>query len=69
MNTYSEVFDAIDQTATIDLVATLVQTPSHPGVPHQEAAVVAALAEFLEQGGLRPELPRDFPWSPAWLWH
>lgn len=56
MTTYPEVFEAIDQTAPIDLVATLVQTPSHPGVPHQEAAVVAALAEFLERGGLRPQL-------------
>jgi len=56
MNTYPEVFDAIDQTAPIDLLARLVQTPSHPGVPNQEAAVVAALAEFLELGGLRPQL-------------
>ena len=56
MNKDPEIFDAIDRTAPIDLLARLVQIPSHPGVPNQEAAVVAALAEFLEQGGLRPEL-------------
>ena len=52
----SEIFDAIDQTAPIELLAELVQTPSHPGIPNQEAAVVAVLAEFLERGGLQPEL-------------
>jgi acetylornithine deacetylase/succinyl-diaminopimelate desuccinylase family protein len=51
-----EIFDAIESTAPIELLAKLVQIPSHPGVPNQEAAVVAALAEFLERGGLRPEL-------------
>ncbi len=56
MNTYPEVFEAIDQTAPIDLLARLVQIPSHPGVPNQEAAVVAALAGVLERGGLRPQL-------------
>jgi acetylornithine deacetylase/succinyl-diaminopimelate desuccinylase family protein len=51
-----EIFAAIDDTAPIDLLASLVRIPSHPGVPNQEAAVVGALAEFLEQGGLRPQL-------------
>jgi acetylornithine deacetylase/succinyl-diaminopimelate desuccinylase len=56
MGNDSEIFDAIDQTAPIELLAELVQTPSHPGIPNQEAAVVAVLAEFLERGGLQPEL-------------
>jgi acetylornithine deacetylase/succinyl-diaminopimelate desuccinylase family protein len=51
-----EIFDAIDATAPIDLLARLVKIPSHPGVPQQEAAVVGALAEFLEHEGLRPQL-------------
>ena len=56
MSTDPEIFDHIDRAAPIELLATLVQTPSHPGVPNQEAAVAAALASFLEQGGLRPQL-------------
>jgi acetylornithine deacetylase/succinyl-diaminopimelate desuccinylase len=56
MNKDPDIFDAIDRTAPIDLLVKLVQIPSHPGVPNQEAGVAAALAEFLEQGGLRPEL-------------
>ncbi len=56
MNRDSDIFDAIDRTAPIELLTTLVQIPSHPGVPNQEAAVVAALAEYLAEGGLQPEL-------------
>ncbi len=33
MNKDPEIFDAIDRTAPIDLLAKLVQIPSHPGVP------------------------------------
>jgi len=56
MTTDREIFDAIDRTAPIELLARLVQIPSHPGVPHQEAAVAAALAEFLRGWDLRPDL-------------
>jgi acetylornithine deacetylase/succinyl-diaminopimelate desuccinylase len=56
MNTDSDIFDAIDRTEPIELLARLVQIPSHPGVANQESRVAEALAEFLERGGLRPEL-------------
>ena len=52
----SDIFDEIDRTGPIELLTRLVQIPSHPGVPNQEAAVVAALEEFLSEGGLQPQL-------------
>ena len=56
MNQDAGLFDAIDRSGPIELLARLVQIPSHPGVPRQEAGVAEALADFLETGGLRPEL-------------
>lgn len=56
MSRDSEIFDAVDRTGPIELLTRLVQIPSHPGVPNQEAAVVEALAGYLEDGGLHPKL-------------
>ena len=56
MSRDSEIFDEIDRTGPIELLTRLVQIPSHPGVPNQEAAVVVELANFLAEGGLQPEL-------------
>jgi acetylornithine deacetylase/succinyl-diaminopimelate desuccinylase len=49
-------FDDIESTDPIDLLAGLVQIPSHPGVVDQEEGVATALAEYLEAWGLRPQL-------------
>ncbi len=64
MNTYPEVFAAIDRTAPIDLLARLVQIPSHPGVPRQEEAVVAALARYLSARGLESRVVEVVPGRP-----
>jgi len=64
VNIDRELFDHIDRIAPIELLATLVRTPSHPGVADQEAAVAAALADFLEREGLRPELVEAAPGRP-----
>ncbi len=64
MNNDHDIFEAIDRTAPIDLLAALVQSPSHPGVADQETGVAEALAGFLEQGGLRPELVEVAPGRP-----
>ena len=56
MHNDRDLFDHIDRTAPIELLATLVQTPSHPGIANQEARVADALADFLKREGLRPEL-------------
>jgi acetylornithine deacetylase/succinyl-diaminopimelate desuccinylase len=64
VNNDHDIFEAIDRTAPIDLLAALVQSPSHPGVADQETGVAEALAGFLEQGGLRPELVEVVPGRP-----
>ena len=56
MSQDADLFDAIDRSEPIELLARLAQIPSHPGVPNQEAGVAEALADFLERGGLRTEL-------------
>ena len=43
---------AIARSGWLELLQTLVRTPSHPGLPHQEEAVVAALGSYLETQGL-----------------
>jgi acetylornithine deacetylase/succinyl-diaminopimelate desuccinylase family protein len=50
------LFEAIDRTEPIELLARMVQTPSHPGIEQQETAVVAILNEFLARWDLQPEL-------------
>jgi acetylornithine deacetylase/succinyl-diaminopimelate desuccinylase len=64
VNNHRDLFDHIDRTAPIELLATLVRTPSHPGIVDQEAAVADALADFLQSGGLRPELVEAAPGRP-----
>lgn len=64
MNKDHDIFEAIDRAAPIDLLATLVRIPSHPGIANQEAGVAEALAGFLEEGGLRPELVEIVPGRP-----
>ncbi len=64
MNKDHDIFDQINQTAPIELLSTLVRIPSHPGVENQEAGVAEALAGFLEEGGLRPELVEVVPGRP-----
>jgi acetylornithine deacetylase/succinyl-diaminopimelate desuccinylase len=56
MNTDQKIFDAIDHTEPVELLARLVQTPSHPGIERQESAVVSILAEFLTRWDLQPQL-------------
>ncbi len=51
-----DIFDRIDRAAPVELLTTLVRIPSHPGVENQEAEVAEALANYLEEGGLRPKL-------------
>ncbi len=41
-----------DDLKVIDLLVRLVQTPSHPGVPRQEEAVVRELSAYLEAHGV-----------------
>jgi len=64
MNKDHDIFEAIDRAAPIELLSTLVRIPSHPGVENQEAGVAEALAGFLEEGGLRPELVEVVPGRP-----
>jgi acetylornithine deacetylase/succinyl-diaminopimelate desuccinylase len=64
MNTDPEIFAEIDRSEPIELLVKLVQIPSHPGVVNQEAGVAGALADFLERGGLRPELVEVAPGRP-----
>jgi acetylornithine deacetylase/succinyl-diaminopimelate desuccinylase family protein len=64
MNTDPEIFAEIDRSAPIELLVKLVQIPSHPGIVNQEAGVAGALADYLEQGGLRPELVEVAPGRP-----
>jgi len=56
MNNHRDLVEHIDRTTPIELLSTLVRTPSHPGIADQEAAVVGALADFLEREGLQSEL-------------
>lgn len=51
-----ELRGRIAAAAPVELAARLVRLPSHPGVERQEAAVVAALAGYLEAHGLETEV-------------
>ncbi len=64
MNNDHDIFEAIDRTAPIDLLAALVRIPSHPGIADQEAGVAEALAGFLATGDLSPELVEVVPGRP-----
>ena len=57
----------IDDTACQDLLADLVRTPSHPGVPRQEDAVARILSAWLRARGIVPELREVAPGRPNLL--
>jgi acetylornithine deacetylase/succinyl-diaminopimelate desuccinylase len=64
VNPDRDLFDAIGRSGPVELLADLVRIPSHPGVENQEAGVAEALAGFLEEGGLRPQLVEVVPGRP-----
>jgi len=55
---------AIDASGWPDLLADLVRTPSHPGVPRQEEAVVRVLAAWLAARGIGSEIREVAPGRP-----
>ena len=57
----------IDEAACQDLLADLVRTPSHPGVPRQEDAVVRVLSAWLRARGIVPEIREVAPGRPNLL--
>ena len=57
----------IDDDACQELLADLVRTPSHPGVPRQEEAVVRLLAAWLTARGVTPEIREVAPGRPNLL--
>ncbi len=59
--------DAIARSGWLDLLKTLVRTPSHPGLPRQEEAVVAALASYLETQGIPCTVDEVTPGRPNLL--
>jgi succinyl-diaminopimelate desuccinylase len=58
---------AIDAAGWPDLLADLVRTPSHPGVPRQEEAVVRVLADWLAARGIGCEVREVAPGRPNLL--
>jgi acetylornithine deacetylase/succinyl-diaminopimelate desuccinylase len=58
---------AIARSGWLELLQTLVRTPSHPGLPHQEEAVVAALGSYLETQGLACTVEDVTPGRPNLL--
>ena len=59
--------NAIAHSGWLDLLQALVRTPSHPGLPHQEEAVVAVLGSYLETQGLTCSVEDVTPGRPNLL--
>ena len=57
----------IDDSACQELLVDLVRTPSHPGVPRQEEAVVRLLAGWLAARGIDSEIREVAPGRPNLL--
>ena len=64
MSGAAELDRAIDASGWPDLLADLVRTPSHPGVPRQEEAVVRVLADWLSARGIVAEVREAAPGRP-----
>lgn len=62
--TEASVSEAIDRCGWEDLLAEMVRTPSHPGVPRQESGVVAVMARWLEAHGVEVERSDAAPGRP-----
>lgn len=65
--TLDELRAAIAGTGWLELLQALVRTPSHPGLPRQEEAVVAVLASYLETHGIACEVRDVTPGRPNLL--
>ena len=62
-----DLLAAIDPSELVELAATLVRIPSHPGTPDQERAVVGALAQFLMAHDLESHVEDVVPGRPNLL--
>jgi acetylornithine deacetylase/succinyl-diaminopimelate desuccinylase len=58
---------AVEGCGWLDLLAEMVRTPSHPGVPRQEEQVVRVLARYLEGHGIACRVEEVAPGRPNLL--